>query len=201
MPTCREIEIGMNLHKPIGPCVEVWAVWGNISTHTHTAHGQLLFSRNSHIPAVWSMSSRVTACALEQTFEISWSLDNGVKETEEMNLLTSDKNFFINKAISLLYVLLTTSRSSGEWGSICGFLETLLIQEIWTLSEQGKVTWPLDFGLWTQSTKKILLIFFHSGRTFTGFPGWAEGSVRLLTQSCSSLSGINQHQPYKLNKL
>lgn len=43
---------------------------------------------------------------LEQTFEIIWSLDNGVKEIDDMNLLTSDNNLFINKAISLLYVLL-----------------------------------------------------------------------------------------------
>lgn len=104
MPTCIEIEISMNLHKPRGPCVEAWAVWGNRSTHA--AHGQLLFSRNSHIPAVWSMNSRGTGCVLEQTFEIIWSLDNGVKEIEDMNLLTSDNNHFINKAISLLYVLL-----------------------------------------------------------------------------------------------
>lgn len=56
------------------------------------------------------MNSRVTGCVLEltleQTFEISGSLDNGVKEIEDMNFLNSDNNFFINKAISLLYVLL-----------------------------------------------------------------------------------------------
>lgn len=106
MPTCIEIEISMNFPKPVGPCVEVWAVWGNVSTHTLPtgncyAAGTVTFLPRDpwtaeELPVFWNRLAS----------EISWSLDNGVKEIEDMSLLTSDNNFSINKAISLLYVLL-----------------------------------------------------------------------------------------------
>lgn len=178
--------------------------------HTHTAHGQSLFSRNGHVCSVGWMNSSLTDCVLtlilEQILEISWSLDNGIKEIEDMNLLTPDNNFLtfypIHKAVSLVYVLLHHLQKFRRMRSHL-WLSGISPNPRDFQHSQSRTRWP---GLWTsgfntQSARKILLILVHSGRIFAGFLCWAVGAVRLLTQSCSSLSGISQHQAYKLNDL
>lgn len=122
----------------------------------HTHHPRAItIHRNGHVWAVWWKNSRFTdsvfTLILQQLLEIQWSLDGGVKETEDMSLLTPSTNFLsfypIYKAISLGHILLhhlqklRKMRShlwrSGSFPNPRGFQQP-----------QSRAKRSLDFGLW-----------------------------------------------------